>query len=286
MNERTRDCWSEWLAERRFGGDAEVKDRFLAELRITRDKVLANTQLAPGETLLDVGCGDGLIGFGVLERGAGEVVFSDISKDLLDECRATATELGVLERARFVHASADELVSLDDASIDIVTTRSVLIYVQRKREAFNEFFRVLRSGGRISLFEPINRLNRFLRAFDISEVQTLHERIQAVFDELQPPEADPMLNFDDRDLVDLAEGSGFTEVHLELRVDVKPPEPMRWEAYANMAFNPRIPTLTEVMERVLDANERTLYESHLRPLVEEGRGSRRTASAYLWALKA
>jgi hypothetical protein len=134
--------------------------------------------------------------------------------------------------------------------------------------------------------EPINRLNRFLRAFDISEVQTLHERIQAVFDELQPPEADPMLNFDDRDLVDLAEGSGFTEVHLKLRVDVKPPEPMRWEAYANMAFNPRIPTLTEVMERVLDANERTLYESHLRPLVEEGRGSRRTASAYLWALKA
>ena len=43
--------------------------------------------------------------------------------------------------------------------MDIVTTRSVLIYVEDKRRAFEEFFRVLKPGGRISLFEPINRFN-------------------------------------------------------------------------------------------------------------------------------
>ncbi|HSB39610.1 MAG TPA: hypothetical protein VLD13_11020 [Gaiellaceae bacterium] len=31
--------------------------------------------LAEGETLLDVGCGEGLIGLGALERGAGRVIF-------------------------------------------------------------------------------------------------------------------------------------------------------------------------------------------------------------------
>jgi ubiquinone/menaquinone biosynthesis C-methylase UbiE len=280
-----RDCWAEWLAERRFGGDAEVKERFLAELRQTRDKVLDNAVLAPGETLLDVGCGEGLIAFGALDRGAGEAVFTDVSEDLLEECRASAQNLGVLERCRFVRASADELAGVEDASVDVLTTRSVLIYVQRKEKAFAEFFRVLGAGGRMSLFEPINRLNRFRRAFDTSDVQALDDRIQAVFDELQPRDSDPMLNFDDRDLVDLAEGAGFTQVHLELQIEVKPPDPISWEAYSNIAFNPKIPTIAEVMQEVLSSDERTLYEAHVRPFVEGGRGSRRMASAYLRAVK-
>jgi len=38
----------------------------------------------------------------------------------------------------------------------VVTTRSVLIFVQHKHAAFREFHRVLRPGGRVSIFEPIN----------------------------------------------------------------------------------------------------------------------------------
>jgi arsenite methyltransferase len=39
----------------------------------------------------------------------------------------------------------------------VVTTRSVLIYVKDKRRAaFEELHRVLKPGGRLSIFEPIN----------------------------------------------------------------------------------------------------------------------------------
>jgi ubiquinone/menaquinone biosynthesis C-methylase UbiE len=285
MSTRTRDQWAEWLAKRRFGGDAEVKERFLAELGRMRERVLDGTNLSPGETLLDVGCGEGLIAFGALERGAGTVVCSDISNDLLEECRRIATELGVLERCRFARLSADDLDSLEDASVDVITTRSVLIYVENKRRAFEEFHRVLRPGGRISLFEPINRLNRFRRAFDVAAVQELEDRVQALFDRLQPRESDPMMNFDERDLVDLAEDVGFREVHLELEIEVKAPEPMRWEAYSNIAFNPNIPTIAEAIAEVLTPGEAERYVDHLRPLVEAGLGRRRTASAYLRATK-
>src|SRR5947207_8645204 len=134
-----------------------MRRRMREDLVPVREKVLDRAGLAEGETLLDVGCGEGLIGFGALERGAGHVVFSDISDDLLDFCRGTARELNVLDRCSFVKAAAEDLREIEDASVDVVTTRSVLIYIADKRAAFAEFGRVLRPGGRISLFEPINR---------------------------------------------------------------------------------------------------------------------------------
>src|ERR1700678_583470 len=157
------DRWHRWLLNTRFGGDAEARQRLLTErLYPVRDKVLDKAQVQPGETLLDVGAGDGLIAFGALERlgPLGRVIFSDISQDLLDHCRQAAQEEGVLDRCSFVLAPADHLSSVSAGSVDIVTTRSVLIYVKDKAAALREFHRVLRPGGRISLFEPINVLVR------------------------------------------------------------------------------------------------------------------------------
>jgi ubiquinone/menaquinone biosynthesis C-methylase UbiE len=253
--------------------------------REVRERVLDGAELAEGETLLDVGCGDGLIAFGAIERGAGQVVFSDISQDLLDECRRLAEELDVLDRCRFLLAAADDLHDLADASVDVVTTRSVLIYVDDKESAFREFHRVLPQGGRVSLFEPINRISRFVDAYDVAAVQELDDRLRSVFGRLQPRETDPMLNFDERDLVELAERVGFERVHLTLEVETSPPEPAPWDAFVDMPPNPRVPSLREAMEQVLTTEERERYEAHLRPLVEAGRGSRRMASAYLLAVK-
>jgi arsenite methyltransferase len=282
----SRDCWTEWLLRRRFAGDPEVERRVMEELRGVRDRVLDGAELVAGDVLLDVGCGDGLIAFGAVERGAGTVILSDVSTDLLDECRRIAGDAGVIDRCRLVHASADDLSAIEDASVDVVTTRSVLIYVDRKLQAFAEFHRVLRSGGRLSLFEPINRLNRFLSAYDAGPLQALDDRVKAVFDSLQQRRTDPMLNFDDRDLVDLAEAVGFERVRLTLEVTTAPPAPVRWDEFLDTAGNPRIPTMREAMEQVLDPAERRAYERHMRPLVERGAGSRRMAVAYLVASKA
>jgi arsenite methyltransferase len=104
------DRWHRWLLDVRFGGDAAYREKDLAEfLYPVRDTVLNEAQLVPGDTLLDVGAGDGLIAFGALERlgPSGHVIFSDISQDLLDHCREAAGAEGLLERCRFVLAPAD-----------------------------------------------------------------------------------------------------------------------------------------------------------------------------------
>jgi len=284
------DCWAEWLATRRYGGDAELRKKFVGQVGQFRDQVLDNAALAEGETLLDVGCGEGLIGFGALERGAGSVVFSDVSQDLLNLCREAANALGVVDRCRFVLSPADDLSQVASESVDVVTTRSVLIYVDDKRRAFEEFFRALRPGGRISLFEPINRFGypeppgRFA-GYDFSRIREIADKLRAVYDELQPPETDPMLNFDERDLVHDCTAAGFFPVRLRLKAELTPHEPRPWQTFLNVAWNPKVPTLAEAVEQVLSPSERELLTRELRPQVETGTGVSRLAHAWLSATK-
>jgi arsenite methyltransferase len=261
----------------------------LEKLGGVRDKVLDRAGFAAGQSLLDVGCGEGLIGFGALDRGAARVVFSDISQDLLDFCRETADALGMAERCEFVRASADDLAGLADASVDVVTTRSVLIYVTEKPRCFHEFFRVLRPGGRVSFYEPINRFGMDDRVegfwgYPSNGLHELAERVESVFTAIQPP-SDPMLDFDERDLVRFAEDAGFFPIDLELQVEVRATEPKPWPAFANSAGNPKIPTIAEAMDQALTPDERERFANHLRPLVEQGRGVWRMAHAFLTAVK-
>lgn len=283
------DCWAEWLARRRFGGDSETRRRVLADLGAVRERLLDRARFADGESLLDVGCGEGLIGFGALARGAKKVTFSDISTDLLAFCREAAADLGVLGRCAFAEASADDLSPIADAEVDVVTTRSVLIYVKDKASAFSEFARVLRPRGRISLFEPINRFAvqeaNTWGGYDLGAVAETALKVRALYERIQPRDSDPMLDFDERDLVKLAESAGFFPVNLTLEAVIEPVLPRDWQGFLDTAGNPNIPTLGEAMEQALTPPERTRLTAHLRPLVEQGRGRRRMATAYLAARK-
>jgi arsenite methyltransferase len=289
VHAQKRDIWAEWLAVHRFGGDPDVRRKMLEETAVFRETVLDRAGLAEGETLLDVGCGEGLIGFGALERGAGHVVFSDISEDCLEFCSDAAAALDVSDCCSFVNAGAEDLGRVDDASIDVVTTRSVLIYVSDKPGAFAEFFRVLRPDGRVSLFEPINRFGMDERkqgfwGYPCNELAELAARVDRIYEEIQPPD-DPMLDFDERDLIRLAEDAGFFPVELDLQAFVRPSEPRPWDAFLNSSGNPKIPTIGEAMDQALTPEERERFTEHLRPLVEEGKGVGRLAQAYLRAVK-
>lgn len=287
-----QDMWSQWLLHRRFGGDQTALQEALTKyLYPIRDKILSHANLGKGETLLDAGSGDGLIAFGALEKvPTSRVIFSDISQDLLNHSQSLASQMNLLERCQFLNASADNLSSLSDATIDAVTTRSVLIYVSAKEQAFHEFHRVLKPGGRLSIFEPINRFafpeppGQFM-GYDVRPIREIAEKLEALYQSIQPPDTDPMTDFDERDLVRLAEEAGFKEIHLELQVEIKPHDGGDWEKLIRVAGNPKIPTIEEAMHQVLTPEERETFVSYLRPLVDAGQGVHRSAAAYLWAVK-
>lgn len=288
------DRWHRWTMKSRFGGDDAYREQNLAEfLYPVRETVLDKAKLVPGQTLLDVGTGDGLIGFGALSRlgATGHVIFADISQGLLDQCREVAIAENIVGQCSFVLAPADDLRGIPPASVDVVTTRSVLIFVKDKLAALSEFHRVLRPGGRISLFEPINALMgradpELFFGYDVTPVAQQVQKLKALYASVQPSGSNSMIDFDDRDLVRFAQQAGFPEVRLELQVAVHAGKrPVPWERFLRTAANPLIPTFAEAMSQALSQDESAALTNHLRPLVEDGIGVERTAFAYLVAIK-
>lgn len=291
------DPWAAWLLTNRHGGNEEHHRKVIEYMAPVRDRVLANAKLKNGETLLDVGTGDELIGFGALDKvGAdGKVIFSDISEKLLDVCKECATETGVLNRCEFVKADAIDLSAIPDGSVNAVTTRSVIIYVGEKQRAFEEFFRVLKKGGRVSMFEPIAKLgfelvdktNRYL-GYDVGPIKDLMQKIYDLYKNEKDAQR-TMGDFDERDLVKMLGNAGFGFVHLELDVTLGNAGLLGgaglWEVFYNSSPNPLVPTLRAEVETALSPEEQERFIAHLKPLVESNTGRTAQCLAYITAMK-
>lgn len=288
------DRWARWLEHDRHGGDAAARERALALLAPIRDRVLEGAALAGAETLLDLGCGDGLIGFGALDAfPQARVIFTDISPALVERCREIAGGLEVAERCRFLTCSADDLSGVADESVDAVTARSVLIYLDRegKRRALGEARRVLRPGGRLSVFEPINRFSfpeppGRLLGYDVEEIALIAAKVRARME--ASAEESTLLDFDERDLFDWAEASGYSRISLTLEAE-RTAMPCAitedWDTLLKTSGNPLSPTFGETIHAVLDNEELAALEAHLRPRLERREGRSLLAYAYLTAVK-
>jgi len=272
---------------RRDGGDAEVRRRHASSLMALRDGVLDRASIGDGDVVLDLGAGSGLIGFGALHLvgDTGQVIFSDVSTELLDECRRRA---GDDKRCSFVEMSADDLGPIADASVDVVTTRSVLMYLAAKQPAFAEIARVLRPGGRLSIFEPVNsflagRNAHQLLGLDLSPVADLAGKVLSAY-----TGESLILNFDERDLLAWTEESGFTSIEMDYRaqVDVPMESAGDWETLKRTAPNPLVPTYEEAMAATLTAAERDRLEEYVRAQFATGAPRRSSlATVFLRAVR-
>ena len=296
MAEAALDRWATWILERRFGGDTEQADRALRELGHVRQRVLEGAAIQEGEVVLDVGAGDGLIAFGALPLvgESGKVIFADVSEDLLDVSRGLANELREVGHCEFVHARAEDLGPLADESVDVVTTRSVVIYVKEKQRAFEEFHRVLKAGGRLSMFEPINSFGfpepdgRFC-GFDVGPVADLAAKVKSAEQRLADDAT--LVDFDERDLVAFAERADFDSVELTYEASVEHDARARWladvawDTFLRTAPNPLAPTFGELVDQALTPEEAERFIGYLKPQYEGGKGTSRTAVSYLRAEK-
>jgi len=108
----------------------------------------------PGERVLDVATGTGMVAFELATRGRCEVVGLDQSDEMLARARerlaCTSPELA--QRVRFMHGEAERL-PFADAEFDALTFTYLLRYVDDRPATMRELVRVVRPGGRIGMVE-------------------------------------------------------------------------------------------------------------------------------------
>jgi SAM-dependent methyltransferase len=103
-------------------------------------------KVAPGETVLDVACGTGVVAVTAARAGA-TVRGVDLSPVLLAE----AVKNAALSRERIEFVEGDvEMLPFDDASFDVVLSQFGHMFAPRPAVAIDEMLRVLRPGGRIA----------------------------------------------------------------------------------------------------------------------------------------
>ncbi len=127
------------------------------------DRSLELARPAPGDALLDIGCGPGILAVRAAEQvgPGGSVTGVDVSEGMLAVAREKATERGVGDRVAFELGDMHEL-RFADGAFDAVVCSYAMFFARSVTAVGRELWRVLAPGGRLvvatigeQFFEPM-----------------------------------------------------------------------------------------------------------------------------------
>lgn len=138
----------------RYGWDRaanEYEPLWQAQLADAQAALLSAAALHPGQGVLDVACGTGLVSFAAARAvgAGGRVVGVDLSERMVEAARRHASRQGA-SNTSFARMDAERL-RFPDASFDAALCAFGLMYVPDPHGALLEMRRVVRPRGRIAL---------------------------------------------------------------------------------------------------------------------------------------
>lgn len=139
----------------RYGWDRAAgfyEDGWRSQLRPAQDRLLEMAELQPGDSVVDVACGTGLVTFLAADAvgSQGTVLGTDISRGMIELALEAAQERAGHNgsgNVSFERMDAEEL-KLPDESFDVALSALGLMYYPDPVKALREMRRVLVPGGR------------------------------------------------------------------------------------------------------------------------------------------
>jgi ubiquinone/menaquinone biosynthesis C-methylase UbiE len=127
----------------------EMYEQYLAGplFRPWAEIALEDVRLAPGDTLLDIACGTGIVARIARERlgDAAHIVGVDVSADMLAVARAVAPDID------WRAGNAADLPLRENEQFDVVVCQQGLQFFPDKRAAAAEMRQALKDGGRLAV---------------------------------------------------------------------------------------------------------------------------------------
>jgi len=144
-----------WGAARYETDELGELDPSVANLSMGCGNPYALADLAPGETVLDLGSGGGLDVILSARRvgRTGQAYGLDFLEEMVELGQRNAAEAGV-ENVEFLHGMIEE-IPLPDDSVDVVISNCVLNLAPDKQPVFAEIARVLRPNGRVAVSDVV-----------------------------------------------------------------------------------------------------------------------------------
>jgi ubiquinone/menaquinone biosynthesis C-methylase UbiE len=244
------------------GSAAELyQDFFVPSIAVPASReLLRAARLEPGERVVDIACGTGVIARAAAEQvgPTGTVNGVDIAPDMLAIARATPAAGAPIEW----HEADAASLPLPDGSYDVALCQMGLMFMEDRTGALAELHRVLAPGGRV----VVNTPGRVVSLFEAME-QSIADHIDpqlgafvgAVFS-MPDPEV----------LAGLLRDAGFTAVwgrEYTATFDLPAPAEFLWN-YINLT--PMGPLVAEAPEAARIAMERQVVDAWT-PYLVDGR---------------
>jgi arsenite methyltransferase len=191
---------------------AELPDT-VADASLGCGNPTAIADLKPGETVLDLGSGGGIDCFLAAKKVGpeGRVIGLDMTPDMIRLARRNAKKLGATN-VDFRFGEMED-IPLPDESVDVIISNCVINLSPDKSAVFNEAFRVLRPGGRMTVSDIV---------IDGQLPQAIRSRLDAWAGCIAGA-------LDESDYVGKIRAAGFQDVAVLSRTYAKISESAEWE---------------------------------------------------------